>query len=115
MTQNMRMNTILWTGVLAPPGAWALQLQTNYALARFLCGNAWLAPAFHVTAIITLLLASSAGAIAYYATRRADVDPAPDAPRQHFMAVISLMMAATFGLLIAAQWSARFFADPCVY
>lgn len=114
MTRNMRMNTILWTGVLGPPFAWGLQLQTNYALARFLCGNGWLAPAFHVTSIVTLVLAGGTGIYAYVATQRADA-AAPDATRQHFMAVIGAMMGATFAVLILAQWSARFFVDPCVY
>src|SRR3954468_11062274 len=95
LTANMRMNTILWSGVLGPPIAWALQLQTNYTLARFLCGNGWLAPAFHTTSVITLLLAAGTGVYAYFATQRADA-AAPDATRQHFMAVIAAMMSATF-------------------
>jgi hypothetical protein len=116
MTADTRDNFALWTGVLLPPAAWALQLQTNYAISRFLCGNAWLAAAFHATTFVTLAAAVAGGAVAFMHWRRQPThnDVVVDT-RQHFMAMIGIALAATFFLLILAQWSARFFIDPCVY
>ena len=118
MTAENRHNFALWTGVLLPPGAWALQMQTNYAIARFLCGNGWLAPVFHVVAFLTLAGAIVGGAIAFTHWRREFVTGENSVEvdtRRHFMATIGLMLSTVFCLLILAQWSARFFVDPCVY
>jgi hypothetical protein len=96
----------LWTGILAPPIAWALDVQINYALLQYICLNraAWI-----LWAVTALMLALTVfGAVQ---ARRGLA--AGDSKRDRFMGLAGLFIAASFFLAIVCTAIAFVYFRPC--
>jgi hypothetical protein len=105
-----------WTGVLAGPVAWAVDLVLSYSLVQWTCGGG---PPV-VLHLITLLALAMIGGGAYSAWTALQVAPA-DAPddggypdqRGRFMALLGLSMCAFFALVVIAGAIPRWVLDAC--
>jgi hypothetical protein len=113
---GLRRNTALWFGVLAPPLAWALLLELNYALVSIACDGVSRALLLG-TCLATLLLSVAGGFVAWsmYVGLRAAPDEreAPVAGRERFMALGGLLSSLTFSLVIVATAVPVFFLRTC--
>ena len=100
------VGTQLWTGILAPPIAWAIDVQTNVALLQYACANhaRWL---LWVVTGLTLLL-TLFGAL--QARRGIRADPSR---RARFMGLAGLFIAASFFLAILSTSVGLIFLAPC--
>jgi hypothetical protein len=98
--------THLWTGILAPPLAWAIDVQVNYALLQYACANhaRWL---LWVVTVLTLALAAFG---ALEARRGMAADPSK---RARFMGLAGLFIAASFILAILSTAVGLVFYAPC--
>jgi hypothetical protein len=108
--------TLLWSGILAGPTAWALDLVVSYSLVQWTCGGG---PPV-VLHLITLFALAVIGFGAFNAWRALAVVP-PGAPtdgsqpdqRGRFMAVLGLAMCALFAVLVIATSIPRWVLDAC--
>lgn len=106
----------LWTGMLAGPIAWLLQLQTNYILAQLVCSRTSHVM-LHVITVVALLLAAGGGLIAWRSWQQAGREWPGESegvvPRSRFMAVVGLLTSVMFFLVILAQGIPSFILNPC--
>ncbi|MFN2500558.1 MAG: hypothetical protein ABR530_00930 [Pyrinomonadaceae bacterium] len=107
---------LLWIGMLLPPIAWGLQLQTLWLTSEYGCFTSdffW----NHIVSIIALLISAFGGYVAYAELQkwnRVETNDSPDPrSRRRFMAMIGLMTAALFTALIFAQWLPTLLGVPC--
>jgi hypothetical protein len=95
----------LWTGILAGPIAWALDLMSSYALVKPVCRMGSVGTLLLI-ALICLGLVAAGGSLSWMALRRTARDVPLDGggPRQRarFMAVLGLTSCALFALQILA-------------
>jgi hypothetical protein len=98
------------------PAAVLLTQQAKYLLVEPACASGHLAP-LHLAALIGLLLALGCGALAFHEWRIAG-GGWPDhgggsAGRTRFMGVLAMLMAASAGLVMIAQWIPDWIVSPC--
>lgn len=105
-----------WTGVLAGPLAWLMQLSTNYALVEHVCstGNEFLLHGISGVAV----LATAAGAwLAWGVWKRTGSSwPGEEGGtigRSRFMAASGLVFSAFFAVLILGQTIPTLMLGPC--
>lgn len=101
----------LWSGILAGPVAWAINLQLRYALVHWACehGSRWVL----VWIALPLFLVCVAGAF-LARTGLAIGDSETDYPmRVRFMAYGGLMLSAIFAITILASVIPDFYLSPC--
>ena len=105
-----------WIGMLLPPVAWALQLQTLYLTSEFGCymsNFVW----NHVVSAGCLVLSIVGGLVAWSRWRGHETDAADDAAdpgsRKRFMAMLGLLSGGLFTLAIIAQWLPTIVGVPC--
>jgi hypothetical protein len=95
----------LWTGILAGPIAWALDLMASYALVKWVCQTRS-DSVFAVITIASLAIVVGGAAISWSALRHASSDAPTDGgrplQRARFMAVLGLASSALFALQIIA-------------
>ncbi len=107
----------LWAGFLAGPVAWAVQLQSGYTLAAWQCDNGPHWP-LHLASLVCLLAATGGGYLAWGHWRAVGGWPSgtdePTGGRVRLMAVLGMMTAVLFSLVIVAQWVALMVL-PCGY
>jgi hypothetical protein len=99
----------LWSGVLAGPIAFAIDLQLRYALVPWACerGRTWLL----TTISIPLFLVSATGALLCRSGLKASGDP--PSQRARFMFLGGLMLSAGCAIAIIAMTIPDFFLRPC--
>jgi hypothetical protein len=107
----------LWLAVLGAPFLYLCHHELNYVLVLWACTSAkhWILPA--VSALFLVLLLGSAG-VAWHDLLRAPGmpdDAEKDAPlnRHRLLAVLGLMSAGLFFLLVLAQGIATVILNPC--
>jgi hypothetical protein len=104
-------------GLLLPPLAWFLDLQTSYATVRWAC--------HHHSRILLLLVPLGSLGVIVLATwlswsswsdlrDGADLGGGTVPDRSAFVAVIGLLMGATFAFLVLLTFAARWVLNPCV-
>jgi hypothetical protein len=105
----------LWFAFLAPPIAWVIGFNADYALVRIACTEQTMLP-LHLVTLLTLPLALSGGWVALRSWREAPDPGDPEAllARSRFMLSVALLASAFFSLTIIAQWSAKLFLHPCM-
>ena len=95
----------LWTGILAGPVAWALDLETSYAIVKWTCIAGTVRP-FQLVTVVALAVTGAGAAVSWRALQQTRHDGPEDGvrPRQRarFMAMLGLASAALFALTIAA-------------
>jgi hypothetical protein len=106
----------LWVGMLLPPVAWLVQLQSLWLTSELGCHTSdflW----NHVVSVSALTISAIGGLIAYFEYRRwapagenASGDPRS---RRRFMAMIGVLTGALFTTIIFAQWLPTLLGVPC--
>ena len=106
----------LWTGILAGPVAWSLDLGISYAIVKWAC----IARREDVLAILTaaaLTMVAAGSGVSWAALRHTRDDRPEDGgrPRQRarFMALLGLASSAMFALAIVAMAIPWWVLDAC--
>lgn len=106
----------LWTGILAGPVVWALDLCVSYALVKWTCSSQRTL-LMHLISPVCLALVLGGAAVSWLALRRTSGHPATGGgsplAREHFMAVLGLTSSALFALTIVAGAIPRWVLDAC--
>ncbi|HEY8562458.1 MAG TPA: hypothetical protein VIL74_18920 [Pyrinomonadaceae bacterium] len=106
----------LWLGLLLPPGAWAVQLQTVYLTSEYGCKHADFMPN-HLASVFALLLSVVGGVVSWRSWletgKKWDAQKADPIDRSRFMAILGMLTSALFTLLIFAQWLPTLLGVPC--
>ena len=106
----------LWTGVVAGPAAWALDLTASYALVKWTCLSDRQSM-LHVLTMVALVGCAGGAAVSWMALQHsADAMPTDGGdPRQraHFMAILGLASCALFALTIGAAAIPLWVLDAC--
>jgi hypothetical protein len=106
----------LWTGILAGPLAWALDLTASYALVKWTCGGRYTF-VLHLITIGALLVTAAGAALSWRALQHApagtDDGPRP-IDRGRFMALLGLVVCALFALAMIGNAIPRLMLDACL-
>ena len=106
----------LWTGILAGPVAWALDLSISYALVKWTCASQRQA-VLHATTSAALVVVAGGAVLSFIPLQRTAEDTPTDGgdPRQRarFMAILGLAASALFALAIVAGAIPRWVLDAC--
>lgn len=106
----------LWAGVLAGPLASLVALELGYVLVERACATGETGP-IHLSFLGCLLVTLAVGALAGREWRRWGARHASEdggrAGRSRFLALLGVVTAPLFALVIATQWSATLFLHPC--
>jgi hypothetical protein len=107
----------LWTGILAGPMAWALDLTVSYALVKWSCLRHREA-VFQLILIGSLTIVACGAVVSWLALQRTARDTPTDGggPRQRarFMAMLGLASSAFFALSIVALAIPHWVLDACL-
>ena len=107
---------VLWTGILAGPIAWALDLLVSYAVVKWTCLTSRHWP-LDASTVVALAIAGAGAALAWRAlqqTMYADpTDGGAPPQRAKFMAILGVTTSALFAITIAAAWIPRWVLDAC--
>jgi hypothetical protein len=108
---------ILWSGILAGPVAWALDLTVSYSLVKWTCSSQHTSVLHLITAAAVLMTAAGAAA-SWYALHQAPDDAVDDGARPvdrgRFMAILGLVLCALFALAMIGDAVPRLLLDACV-
>jgi hypothetical protein len=102
----------LWSGILAGPVAWFLNLEGNFALAPLACmghGKIWL----YLVSALSLLITAVAGGVSYMQLGKANEDAAIAPATHRNLAIVGLCLSAFFLLVIAAQTIPNLILQGC--
>jgi hypothetical protein len=106
----------LWTGILAGPLAWALDLEASYAIVKWTCSSRD-EVILHAITPAALLMVALGAIVSSLALLHTSEDVATDGghPRQRarFMALLGLTSCALFALTIVAGAIPRWVLDAC--
>jgi hypothetical protein len=106
----------LWSGILAGPLAWALDLTVGYAIVKWTC-NSQRAVVLRAITPAALLIVGLGAIASYVALQQTKGDEPTDGgrPRQRarFMALLGLTLCAFFALTIVALAIPKWVLDVC--
>jgi len=106
----------LWSGILAGPVAWAMDLLVCYTIVKWTCltQRQWLFDATTAGALLIVAIGAVLSWTALQQTAGAEpTDGGRPPQRAKFMAILGLTACALFGLTIAAAWIPRSVLDAC--
>jgi hypothetical protein len=107
---------ILWTGLLAPPLAWAADLMVRYALVQWSCSTQQTV-VVKVISVATLAVVIGGGVVAARAYSQipsgAPTDGGRPIDRSRFMAIGGMLTAALFALVVIAGAIPPWVLDAC--
>jgi hypothetical protein len=116
MNSNSAHKTPLyWMGVALGPAAWAINLQTIYAIAPHACARP--TSATIALSIVMAIIAGSGSLISLRAIRRnapAEWAEAQGGQAQNFMAWLGVGSGVIFALVILNQLAATLMISPCL-
>lgn len=106
----------LWSGILAGPVAWALDLTVSYAIVQWTCASGNGAVLHGITPAALLIVA--AGALLSFLALQQSAGESPadgEMPQQRarFMAILGLTSCALFAMTIVAGAVPRWVLDAC--
>jgi hypothetical protein len=109
-----RQLLVLWSGVLGPPLAFLLNLELTYAAAGLFC-EARLESRLlvHVVPATMLLVSIALGMSSFIHWHRLGGGEAAEGSVR-VLAVLGVLSASFFTLMIVAQWLPSFLLDPCL-
>lgn len=101
-------STLLWISIFAGPVAFAVDMQSRFALVQWSCFNhrEWV---LHVITITAFIAAAAGAALAWIAFSRLD----RNLHRARFMAMSGFILSASFAFSIAANAVPHLFMSPC--
>ena len=105
-----------WAGLAAGPGAWAVNLQVNYAGVPWMCGHH-----LNFSVVLSVALATVALAGAFLSWRAAyapaawesELEAAREPQPLPFLAAVGIGMGVLFALVILTQGAASLVLDGC--
>jgi hypothetical protein len=100
----------LWCGIFAGPVAWAINLQLNYALARWACERGSQAAPVAISSI--LFVVAILGLLFSWRALRV-VGHTEVSTRVRFMAIGGMLLSAIFALTILASLVPHLYLSPC--
>jgi hypothetical protein len=107
----------LWTGMLAGPIAWAVDLTSSYAIVKWTCGSQHTV-VLHLVTLGALAITAVGAAAAFAALQHAPNEATDDGPRPvdrgRFMALLGLLLSAMFALVIVGNDIPRLVLDACL-
>ncbi len=106
----------LWTGILAGPIAWAVDLLASYAVVKWVCRTDGHVVLQLITiGSVAIVMVGAAISSAAFMHTRADVPTDGGRPRQRarFMAILGLASCALFALQIVAGAIPHWVLDAC--
>ena len=101
-------SVLLWISIMAGPVAWAIDLESRFALVQWACVNhrGWVLHAITVTAFVAAAAGALLGWLAFVR-----LDPARH--RARFMAISGFILGAIFALSILAAAIPHIYLSPC--
>ena len=105
----------LWTGILAGPIAWAIDLEASYALVHWICATQRM-DVLHAITLGALLITAAGFAISWRALQQATHAATTDRgerARAAFMALLGLASSVLFAVAIIAGAVPRWILDAC--
>jgi hypothetical protein len=106
----------LWGAFIVAPLAWLIDLESSYAIVDWACSHDRRAVLF-VIPLAALALIGVAAWLCWSAwsdlRRGVEFEGGSVEDRSRFLAVIGLMMSATFALLVVTTFAARYLLSPC--
>jgi hypothetical protein len=112
-----RSIALQWFGLIAPAGAWLLNLEFGYSLAHAACHGSGMLP-LHAATLAALALAAVGGWVSLVMWRRSGSDWPTEAvgpaERGRLLATLGLGGAVFFLMLILTQWIPAFILNPCL-
>ena len=95
---------------------WAVRIAATYILVPYACWWEWI-PLLHAVTLAALLAAAFAGWIAWRQWREAgrgtEVELGGTITRSRFMALVGMLSASFFFLVMVAEGLANLFVHPC--
>ena len=101
-----------WITWIFPPAIWAVQMQLNYWFVRGACARGS-SLALVMAATASVVIVGIEGFICWLAWRRLQQVWANEDVRERFMAMLGVLTAGMFLLVIIAQGLAPLFIGPC--
>ena len=106
----------LWIAFLAAPLAWLTDLEASYATVGWACSHDRRSVLFLIpTACLAVIVV--AAWLCWSAwndlRREGDFEGGSIEDRSRFLALIGMLMSATFALVIVTTFAARYFLSPC--
>src|SRR5688572_17108380 len=104
---------LLWLGVLGPPTAFLFNLGLSYAMVGAVCEGRWRSiSTLHVVPALLLLITILLGIASY---RRIGQRPENSGwDRDEVLAVLGVLSASFFALVLVAQWIPTMLLEPCL-
>src|SRR5438477_4536828 len=106
MTDAMKRDVALWTGILLGPTLWFISFGANFALAWWACIWNW-KPALYVISFVALAITAGGGVLAWSLWQRVGREYPGEAggalPRARVLAIGGVLMSALFFLVILSQ------------
>jgi hypothetical protein len=107
---------MLWTGILAGPIAWAVDLLVRYSLVHWSCGSRQTV-VLNLISLTTLLLIVGGGIVAWRALQRTPADAPTEGgrpvDRSRFMAVGGMLSSSLFAIVVVAGAFPQWVLDAC--
>lgn len=112
--RTYRTNILLWLGILGPPVAWLVYLESAYLLVHFAqsSGNRL---SLHLVSVAFLGVVLGFGAVArsqWHRTNSSDIEFEALDARVQLMSLLGMLAAIEFALLIIVSWIAVFILSP---
>jgi hypothetical protein len=105
----------LWTGILAGPIAWGIDLEASYALVHWTCTTQRV-DVLHGISMLALLITAGGAVVSWLAlqeARRAQMDDGSELARARFMAILGISTSVLFAMAIVAGSIPRWVLDAC--
>jgi len=106
----------LWTGILAAPLAFALNLTATYALVKWSCA-ADRAGVLHLISLVALFIVLAGASVSWIALQHSpaavETDEGTPPARARFMALLGLASSAFFLLAVVANAYPQWVLDAC--
>jgi hypothetical protein len=102
----MKLDAMLWAGILVSPIVWFLNLEANFALAPLACSGGG-KPALYFVSVISLIVVAAAAGLSWVQWRSLEQEPAGQRarplPPRRAMALGGAALSSLFFLVILAQ------------
>lgn len=107
-SRDLERVALLWLGLLGPPLVFLTNLELGYALVNLVCGESRLPHAvLHVVHLALLAVVIGLGVLSWRNWQRVGGHPSADDPtpddRSRLIAMLGVLSAAFFGLIMLAQ------------
>jgi hypothetical protein len=112
----MKVDAMLWAGILISPIVWFLNLEANFALAPLACSGGG-KPVLYFVSVISLIVVAGFAGLSWVQWRSLEQEsagqPAQSLPRRRAMALGGAALSSLFLIVILAQAIPNFMMAGC--